>query len=76
MWFGNVVVLFCRSGTRLKTVMDQELHDFLLHVEDAIIGIQQAADTCLDDVDAVEGILVHAELLLRDVVLVEGIVQP
>ena len=45
--------------------MEQELHDFLLQVEDAIIGIQQAADACLDDVNAVEGILVHVELLLK-----------
>ena len=56
--------------------MDQKLQDFLLQVEDAIIGIKHAADTCLDDVNAVEGISVQAELLLRDVVLVEGILQP
>ena len=56
--------------------IDQELRDFLLLVEDAIIGFQRAADTYLDDVDAVEGISVQAELLLRDVVLVEGVLQP
>lgn len=55
--------------------IDQELQDFLLQVEDAIIGFQRAADTYLDDVDAVEGISVQAELLLRDV-LIEGIRQP
>ena len=55
--------------------IDQELRDFLLLVEDAIIGFQRAADTYLDDVDAVEGISVQAELLLRDV-LIEGILQP
>ena len=53
--------------------MDQELHDFLLQVEDAVLGIQQAANTSIEDV---EGISMQAELLLRDVVLVEGILQP
>ena len=45
--------------------MEQELRDFLLLVEDAIIGIQQAADTCMGDVDDVEGISLQAERFLK-----------
>jgi len=54
--------------------MEQELRDFLLLVEYAIIGIQQAADTCMEDVDDVEGISLQAELFLKDA-LVEQLLQ-
>jgi len=55
--------------------MEQELRDFLLLVEYAIVGVQQAADTCMGDVDNVEGISLQAELFLKDV-SVEQLLQP
>ena len=68
MTFDIYVALHGHSKS-VYTKMDHELHDFLLQVEDTIVGIQQAPNTSMDDV---EGIAMQAELPLRDVVLVEG----
>lgn len=54
-------------------MQEQELRDFLLLAEDAILTIQQS---CESGDENVQGMLLQAELLVRDIVLLEGVVQP
>ena len=51
----------------------EELREFLLLAEDAILAIQQSCESGVEDF---QGMLLQVELLVRDVVLLEGLLQP
>ena len=54
-------------------MQEEELREFLLLAEDAILEIQQSCESGDEDF---QGMLLQAELLVRDVVLLEGLLQP
>ena len=54
----------------LRAMQEEELREFLLPAEDAILAIQQSCESGDGDF---QGMLLQAELLVRDVVLLEGL---